>query len=137
MANSLMQAAASDPAEVKKSLELLFEYTKFHIGVYLTLTASYITVTTAKIGEKQLFKLRKHLVWVAIACFLVAGLAGGTIISSITQCECSTSTAFLKLEIGPLGMQLWKAIIWTRIEHITFWLGIIAAIASVKGIGKN
>ena len=26
----------------QKSLELLFDYTKFHIGLYLTLTASYI-----------------------------------------------------------------------------------------------
>lgn len=41
---------AAEIAAKQKSLELLFDYTKFHIGLYLTLTAAYVAVATAKIG---------------------------------------------------------------------------------------
>lgn len=36
---------ASETAANQKSLEMLFDYTKFHIGLYLQLGAAYIAVT--------------------------------------------------------------------------------------------
>lgn len=33
----------------QKSLDTLFDYTKFHIGVYVTLTGSYLTASVAKL----------------------------------------------------------------------------------------
>jgi len=60
----------------QKSLELLFDYTKFHIALYLTLTAAYITVATAKIGNKPLLSLDPKFFWLAIGAFMIAGLGG-------------------------------------------------------------
>jgi hypothetical protein len=33
---------SAEKAAKQKSLELLFDYTKFHISLYLTLTAAYV-----------------------------------------------------------------------------------------------
>jgi len=58
--NPLNQSIGQSKSEnvESKSLELLFEYTKFHIGVYLTLTASYVTIATVKVNNHLLLTLR-------------------------------------------------------------------------------
>jgi len=120
-----------------KSLEMLYDYTKFHIGVYLTLTATYIAAATAKVsgagGKKiHLLSANQCLMALAILSFILAGIAGGIIVSSITQQVGGSSMDFLKTQIGP-----WNAKhihlsgrAWTYIEHTSFWIGLIAAIAS-------
>src|ERR1700733_11888953 len=78
-----------------KSLEMLFDYTKFHIGLYLTLTASYIAVASIKIGESFAVTINHRLMWPAVVCFMIAGLAGGVIASSITQTQAPSALKFL------------------------------------------
>jgi hypothetical protein len=122
-----------------KSLELLFDYTKFHIGVYLTLASSFITVASLKKGDGYVVALRMPLVWVTILFFMLAGLAGGVVISTITQCygieipsspaKCTSTKDLLQSYIGPWN---WTAVqltgrTWTYIEHTSFWLGLISA----------
>ena len=52
-------AAATSLATAKlKSLELLFDYTKFHIGLYLTVTAGYLAVATVKTGEVPIVQFK-------------------------------------------------------------------------------
>jgi hypothetical protein len=118
-----------------KGLELLFDYTKFHIGLYLTLTAAYITVITASIDKKPLVALRSDfLFWAAVILFMIAGLAGGVIASSITQTTARSTRQFLELDIGPWEWKLVhiKARTWTWVEHTSFWIGLIAAVLSIK-----
>ena len=119
-----------DLADSLKGLELLFEYTKFHIGIYLTLTAAYITLATSNVGV-VLPKPRPIFAGFAVACFMAAGLAGGIIVSSITQCECSNVNEFFRLELGPWQLELFTAKSWTFIEHTSFWIGLIAAALSL------
>ena len=69
-----------------KSLELLYDYTKFHIGFYLTIASGFITVASLKKGEGFVLELREYPVRLAMLFFVVAGIAGGVIVSSITQC---------------------------------------------------
>ena len=108
----------------QKSLELLFDYTKFHIGLYLTLTAAFVTVANGR-----LLTLRAEWIfWVAVACFVVAGLAGGVVASSITQTDARNSAEFLKSDIGPWEWDAFKARYWTWIEHTAFWIGLIFAV---------
>ena len=114
----------------QKSLELLFDYTKFHIGLYLTLTASYIAATSsAFLG----LNIDKRLVCAAVICFMTAGLAGGVIASSITQTQARCSEEFLSERIGPWEMKWlhFRARIWTWIEHTAFWVGLVLAALSI------
>jgi hypothetical protein len=113
-----------------KSLELLFDYTKFHIGVYLTLAASYITIATSDIGPT----VKRCPAYIATLLFALAGLAGGVITSSITQCECGSSAVFLKQQIGPWAFDAltMEALYWTWVEHTAFWAGLAVALFSLK-----
>lgn len=99
-----------------KGLELLFEYTKFHIGVYLTLAAGYITLGTSKL----LPQLRPRFVWTAVIFIAIAGFAGGVVASSITQSQSANVATFLSKETGPWSIECLKAQTWIYIEHTAF-----------------
>jgi hypothetical protein len=114
-----------------KSLELLFDYTKFHIGLYLTLASVYVGAASVKVGERTLLEVNRFFLWPAVISIAIAGFAGGVVASSITQCECSSAAEFLELDIGPLWGEWWPALYWTRIEHVAFWVGIISALLSL------
>ena len=126
-----------------KGLELLFDYTKFHIGIYLTMASAFITIASLKKGDHFVLELRVLAVWFAVGFFLVAGLSGGIIVSSITQCyghlesslapaRCASTPAFLLQELGPWELELFTGLRWTQIEHTSFWLGLLCALASFK-----
>lgn len=130
-------AAAYQAEADAKSLERLYDYTKFHIGVYLTLTASYITIALAQVNGKALVDVAPFFLWRAVMLFMLAGLAGGVIVSSLTQTVGGSSRDFLDEPIGPWDLQVFgfklfhfRARVWTYIEHTAFWLGLICAVLS-------
>lgn len=125
----------SDPINAgndSKSLNLLFEYTKFHIGVYLTLSATYITLASLKINSEFIISVNPMFLWAALSFTLLAGLAGGVIVSSITQMESIKTSDFFRCSIGPWSWSglYFNAKKWTYIEHTSFWLGLGCAISS-------
>jgi hypothetical protein len=126
----------ADPASLDaKSLDLLFEYTKFHIGAYLTLAASYITVASLKKGEQFALPINGWCAFFAMLLFMTAGVAGGVIISTITQCygvACKNTMELLGMSIGPWNGKLiaTDGQSWVYIEHTSFWLGLVFAIVS-------
>ncbi|TKB58828.1 MAG: hypothetical protein E8D49_10545 [Nitrospira sp.] len=75
-----------------KRLERLYDYTKFHIGIYLSVAAGLLALVglAAKSEEGQfLAKLIGSplaLVGSALAMF-AAGVAGAVVASSSTECE--------------------------------------------------
>jgi hypothetical protein len=121
-------------ASRQKSLDMLFDYTKFHIGLYLTLTASYIAATSIKSEAGFALDIESKLFWPAVVCFMIAGLAGGVIASSITQSSARSSEQFLEERVGPWDWKKihFKARIWTWLEHTAFWLGLIIAAVSAS-----
>jgi len=114
---------------MNKGLELLFDYTKFHIGVYLTLTAAYITLATSNLSS-SLPKLNTHYVWPAIGFISLAGFAGGVIASSITQTSKNTVAEFLDADVGPWNWNFMKVLWWIYVEHTAFWIGVICVVLS-------
>lgn len=125
-----------------ESLKLLYDYTKFHIGFYLTLASGFITIASLKKGEGFALDLKQNLVWIAMGLFMLAGFAGGIIVSSITQClgltgsetpdVCRSTHAFLKQDLGPWRLKWFSGRVWTEIEHTAFWAGLAAAFFSFK-----
>src|SRR5437899_5431753 len=89
-------ATQEDDVEANlKKLELLYDHTKFHIGVCLILTSAYITLVTSKIGRKDVLPvLHPTLAWTALALFLVAGISAGVIASRVLQCTSSGAEHF-------------------------------------------
>jgi hypothetical protein len=114
-----------------KKLELLYDHTKFHIGFCLILTSAYITLVTSKIGRKDALPvLQPALAWLAVALFMVAGIAAGVVASSATQSKCNGADDFLREKIGPWNTALLPARLWVHIEHSAFWLAVICAVLS-------
>jgi hypothetical protein len=120
--------------KMEKNLEFLYDYTKFHIGTYTTLATLYIGIANAKFSGFCVL-LNHFFYTVAVLALLVAGMAGGTIVSSITQSKALDSETFLKEYVGPWAPSwlLFRAIVWTRVEHISFWIAVAAAILSIGG----
>ena len=123
---------SADQTKELEQLKLLFDYTKFHIGLYITLAGAYIALMSSDYG-KRLFSPNK-LAGVAVVAFLITGLAGGIIASS-----CSHHTSFTKLmatKIAPFFKREFPCPLipnghgWANIEHTAFWVGIVAAVLS-------
>lgn len=114
-----------------KKLELLYDHTKFHIGLGLILTSAYITLATSKIGRKDVLPiLQPALAWIAVALFMAAGIAAGVVASSATQSRSNGADEFLREKIGPWNTALLPARVWVHIEHTAFWLAVICAVLS-------
>lgn len=131
-----------------KSLDRLFEYTKFHIGAYLTLAAAFIAAANIKVripsgppsnspgavaALEAVLEVNPALAVATVICFVVAGIAGGVIASSISQQSGGNSDAFLKSPIGPWNVKFlrMKGYWWTYLEHTSFWIGLGAAALAV------
>ena len=126
-----VEAAALASAR-QRSLELLFDYTKFHIGLYLAIGTAYVTVASIKIGDKLLLEIGWCWAGPAVGCFALAGLAGGVIASSITQTAARDSREFLREKIGPWNWRIVEARKWTWVEHTSFWAGLVLAFLSLR-----
>ncbi|MEI2760729.1 hypothetical protein [Methanothrix soehngenii] len=105
-------------------LKQLFDYTKFHIGMYTTLIAGIIGVF-ANDSLKNAYSGMVPYIKVSIVLFLVAGAAGGLVASSIPFFK--TFDEFSQACIGPWKLKLFPAIICTHVEHTAFWFGCFVA----------
>jgi hypothetical protein len=113
------------PAQVK----LLFEYTKFHIGLYATLIAALMGLM--KVGVQKVPTTLIPYLKFTLACFVIAGAAGGVIASSISV----DYTPLVRNEaIGPFGIHVLWYRWWAHIEHFAFWIGILVSVVGfLKG----
>jgi hypothetical protein len=141
---SLFSEKDTDFAAGTKSLELLYDYTKFHIGIYLTMASAFMTAVALKQGGKDgdlLLPVCVPMALTAVVFIAIAGFAGGVIVSSITQSNERGSAAFLQSKIGPWHSEKtwlrYKALSWTEFEHTAFWIGLgFAALAFLLGEGS-
>ena len=103
-------------------LERLYDYTKFHIGVYISAATALIALAGAEQSEALHPELIHHpcVLWPAIFFLAVAGLAGGIIVST-----CTTVQTFDDIwcgKIGPWGSEIIPGRCLARIEHLAFWI---------------
>jgi hypothetical protein len=79
-------------------LKQLFDYTKFHIGMYTTLLAAIVGLFTNSHAKSQYLHMLPYVKITAL-CFVVAGMAGGLVASSIAYF--STFSSFKAARLGP------------------------------------
>lgn len=117
-----------------RRLERLFDYTKFHIGLYMTVGTGLVGLIAAAGDEKSPFRHAiAHPWFLVIAALLMAlaGLAGGIIASSTTQCE--SFQDFWTRQQGPWGFEWMAGKYWTWVEHTAFWASLALIAGSVWG----
>lgn len=109
-------------------LKQLMDYTKFHIGMYTSLCTALIAVLGLNIVKLAIADMRPYL-FTTLVCFVVAGLFGGLVGSSIPYY--STFEDFSKDKLGPWRLKIIPALWCTHLEHTAFWIGIVVAIVGL------
>ncbi|HEX3487105.1 MAG TPA: hypothetical protein VHT51_18765 [Micropepsaceae bacterium] len=107
-------------------IKMLFDYTVFHIGIYMTLATLLVSFLAAELSQKIIALRISHEGVIAAIVFIgMAGIAGGVIASSLPESDSLTS--FLQKKTGPWDTALLSGRGWTRLEHTSFWLGVVVA----------
>jgi hypothetical protein len=107
-----------------EQLKQLMDYTKFHIGLYSTISTLLIAfVSTDTAGRVS----PVFMCWLlaTLALLLVAGMAGGLIGSSVP--DHSTYDEFMKQRLGPWSRQWIVARECIHLEHTAFWMAALSA----------
>jgi len=122
-----MNGKTEEDLEFEK-LKLLFDYTKFHIGVYLTLGGIFagFVAADAKTPGQFLFKFDRFWLMLAVGFVAIAGFAGGVLVSSM--CHATSLKEFWKTSLGPFRGTWWSAERWTHVEHSAFWIAAACAL---------
>lgn len=125
MTTAIAEANSVQESGDDKRLERLFDYTKFHIGIYLSAGGALVT-SLGLAAQNESFVNR--LVGSPLALVLslltmaVAGLAGGVIASSATQAR--TFDDLWRQPQGPYKSKWFSGQTWACIEHLAFWCSL-------------
>jgi hypothetical protein len=120
-----------EPEMDDRRLEKVYDYTKWHIGIYLSTTGAL----TAGLGllaehpERMSLVAYPWLLVMAILFMFLAGICGAIVASSCT--ECRTYEELWSGKHGPFGWKLYPGRIWARFEHSFFWLSLLSLIILV------
>lgn len=110
-------------------LKHLYDYTKFHIGMYTTLLAGIIGLFATDSLNSEVYDHMISYLKYSVLLFFIAGMFGGLVASSIPFF--STFESFSKARLAPfstnhkIGL---PSIICTHLEHLVFWVGCFVAV---------
>jgi hypothetical protein len=112
--------------QMDEQLTALLEYTKFHIGVYITLSTGIIAAFANKDISRD---YHQFVPWAlgSLVCFILAGVFGGLVGSSIP--DFTSIDDFKNAKLGPSWSKRMQvpAVKCIGREHAFFWLGCLIA----------
>lgn len=118
-----------------RRLERLYDYTKFHIGIYLSAAAGLAALISA---AADITGGRQHYIaalfgahWAVAASFVLmvfAGISGAIVATSAIESD--TYQTFTLSDQGAYGFKPFSGKTWVTIEHACFWLSL-----ALLGIG--
>ncbi|CAH1203104.1 conserved hypothetical protein [Candidatus Nitrotoga sp. BS] len=117
-----------------KRLERLYDYTKWHIGIYLSVAGALTAAVGYLAEENKTRNLAPYvgspkLLLAAVIFMFLAGVCGAVIASSST--ECKTYDELWLCKQGPYGLRLMPGRVWAMFEHSFFWLSSACIALSV------
>lgn len=111
-------------------LKALFDYTKFHIGLYSSLCTLLVAVVGIDAIKDEAGPTLPWFLLATLVCFAIAGLFGGLVGSSIPGFK--TWEEFSKAKLGPWFLPEVLPAPWAAsAEHTAFWIGTVTAVAGV------
>jgi hypothetical protein len=110
------------PIEEDKRLARLYDYTKFHIGIYLTIGSAMVALLGSKEPAAWVSLLvDRRFILASLFFITIAGISGGVIASTCVICH--SFEEFWEQKQGPFFKFL-KGKSWASVEHIAFWLSL-------------
>jgi hypothetical protein len=113
-----------------KQLERLYDYTKFHIGIYLSAAGGLAAFVGAAAEGKEKPTYLATLIGspsalvLSFALMVLAGIAGAVVATSTI--ESTSYKDFLKNKHGAYGVEPFCGKTWVTLEHAFFWLSLFA-----------
>lgn len=102
--------------------KMLFDYTKFHIGMYATLAALLVATLGSKFAAD--WHVWEWSIATGVIFIALAGLAGGIVAASLPEVM-GRDADFWKAPTGP-GDKKWRPVEWwAHKEHLLFWIGVL------------
>jgi hypothetical protein len=134
-----MRTPASPPPlnQVKhaedKRLERLYDYTKFHIGIYLSTAGGVTALAASKDLDWIVAKLIGFppLLYVALVLLVFAGMCGGMVATSITKSLTFDEFWAKKHYPGKSSRLGATGETWVHNEHRFFWASLITLAAAI------
>ncbi len=119
MSGSQSDGGSSDD----KQLERVYDYAKFHIGLYTVVLGGVVGLTFTDAMKKAVPVGAAFAVLTVVTfCFAGAGFCGGVVASSVH--EFTSYRTFMETPIGPEGRIKQRPDVWLRREHRAFWTGV-------------
>lgn len=122
-------------AKEDKQLERLYDYTKFHIAIYLSAgggIAGLVSAAAEGASKQTYFGSLIGCRW-ALAlsfCFMVlAGIAGAVVATSTI--ESTSYKDFRDEKQGAYGCTPMRGRHWVHAEHFFFWLSLLSLAVSI------
>lgn len=131
----------SDNKSEDKRLDRLYDYTKFHIGIYLSAASglaaliSAASATESRLGGFLSSIYFRPMLGLSFLAMVIAGIAGAVVATSAIQY--ADYCAFLRGPQGAFGCEPFSGKTWIRIEHGAFWFSLVAlaiAVFSADGV---
>jgi hypothetical protein len=136
----MVDEVSSAPTEDKR-LERLYDYTKFHIGIYLSFAGGLAALIGSLANDKAAAFFvalvgSPLLVGIALLLMMAAGACAGIVASSIA--ESRTFTEFSDAPQGPSWLRRGPTgRTWVALEHGFFWGSLIFILASILVSGQT
>ena len=116
------------PSTEDKRLDRLLDYTKFHIGVYLSIGGGLVALIGAAAKAEERSFLREFIgspkaLMLAFLFMVLAGFAGGVIASCCTQHR--NFNGVWQQRVGPYRMKVMTGENWALVEHLSFWISML------------
>jgi hypothetical protein len=134
MKSQLVSSRTAQSQEDKR-LERLYDYTKFHIGIYLSSASGLVAVIGSLANDKGgefLVALVGSPIALGFSLFfmIAAGACGGVVATAVT--ESKTFEEFWNSSQGPSWWRTGpKGSRWVGAEHFFFWLSLVCLIITV------
>lgn len=112
-------------------IEYLYDYTKFHIGLYFTVSGGILVALSTDAIRTSLNRYEKCIIFIALVALVVAGMAASLVASSIPRwtIDRNDTLPFDKLGqqvIGPWFVDtLTNARLAIAVEHTAFWIAVL------------
>ena len=146
-----------DSSQIRiEQLKQFIDYTKFHIGLYLTLIGAIVTLLGIELPKLRESNLSSAQRWgffcaftVVITFFLLAGVCGAIVVSKLLdpyglynfwivekkgRGNVLTVPNFLEKRVG-IGPIEFPIQYWATLEHWFFWMGLFIALLTLLWMG--
>lgn len=124
-------------------LKLLYDYEKFHIGLYGAMITGFIAILS--VWTEKLTLLMVLALGVAIILLLVAAICGAILASSVIDVynnyniwsaeigDDAGPNSFWRKRIGPGRSKCWETSKWWRLGHGSFWAAVFIVVGMFLG----